>query len=155
MLLTSSHIIDVLGLPEKSAPKHCSILEIGAHVRAAIPALPGHIYCNNAMHAPLTRALTKIVTRGLSHHIHTYDGCFNNRYKRDVFSLSLSLHSWGLAIDINALTNRFCARPTTPNEVVMIFYDEGFDWGDGWSMPDGMHFQLSRIAFDDFYHVRP
>ncbi len=153
MLLTSGHIIDTIGTPEKSAPKHCSILEIAAHVRTAIPALPGRIYCNNAMHVPLTRALASLVTWGLSHRIHTYDGCFNIRHKRG--ASSLSLHSWGLAIDINALTNRFCARPTTPNEVVMIFYDEGFDWGDGWSMPDGMHFQLSRIAFDDFYHVRP
>lgn len=153
MLLSSGHIIDVLGLPEKSAPKHCSILEIGAHVRDAIHALPGRIYCNQAMHAPLTRALTMLVTRGLSHAIHTYDGCFNIRQKHR--TSTLSLHSWGLAIDINAATNRYGAHPTMPREVVEVFRAEGFDWGGEWHAPDGMHFQLSRAAFDDFYHVRP
>lgn len=153
MLLSAGHIIDVIGQPQESAPKHCSILEIGEHVRAAIPALPGRIYCNNAMHAPLTRALTMLVTRGFSRNIHTYDGCFNIRQKRG--GSSLSLHSWGLAIDINASSNHYGAHPTMPREVVEIFHAEGFDWGGEWSTPDGMHFQLSRASFDDYYHVRP
>jgi hypothetical protein len=57
----------------------------------------------------------------------------------------MSLHSWGLAIDINAATNRFGGKPTMSAELVKCFTDAGFDWGGVWSNPDGMHFQLARF----------
>jgi hypothetical protein len=78
--------------------------------------------------------------------IKTFDGCFNIRNKRG--GTSSSLHSWGMAVDINAATNKFGARPSMPAVVIECFEKAGFDWGGYWTSPDGMHFQVKRDAFD-------
>ncbi len=52
-----------------------------------------------------------------------------------------SNHAFGIAVDINALTN---VRGTTGDmsaEVVMQWEIEGGDWGGDWSNPDPMHFE--------------
>ena len=106
-------------------------------------AIPKRIYCNRDMVAPLTQAFKNVVDRGLAAQIKTYEGCFNIRRKRG--GASSSLHSWGIAIDINAAWNGFGKTPTMSKELVKCFTDAGFDWGGSWSKPDGMHFQLARI----------
>ena len=106
-------------------------------------AIPKKIYCNRAMVAPLDQAFKNINDRGLAAQVKTYDGCFNIRKKRG--ATSSSLHSWGIAIDINAAWNQFGKPPTMSAELVKCFTDAGFDWGGKWSKPDGMHFQLARI----------
>lgn len=107
------------------------------------PALPKRIYCNTRMIKPLTSALEKVRDRGLQEQIKTWDGCFNIRKKRG--AVSPSLHSWGLAIDINAAWNGFNKPPTMSPELVACFTESGFDWGGKWSKPDGMHFQLGAL----------
>ena len=106
-------------------------------------AIPKKIYCNRDMVAPLTQAFKNVVDRGLAAQIRTWDGCFNIRRKRA--GASSSLHSWGIAIDINAAWNGFGKTPTMSKELVKCFTDAGFDWGGTWSKPDGMHFQLAKI----------
>jgi len=106
-------------------------------------AIPKKIYCNKAMVAPLDQAFKNINDRGLAAQVKTYDGCFNIRKKRG--ATSSSLHSWGIAIDINAAWNQFGKPPTMSAELVKCFTDAGFDWGGKWSKPDGMHFQLARV----------
>ena len=73
----------------------------------------------------------------------TWDGCFNVRRKRGL--KSLSLHSWGIAIDVNAAWNGLGKEPTLSKEFVQCFIDAGFDWGGTWTRKDGMHFQLKTI----------
>jgi hypothetical protein len=92
---------------------------------------------------PLSRALKNIIDRNLVGQLKTYNGCFNIRNK--VGGTSKSLHSWGVALDINAATNGFNKRPTMSLELVRCFTDAGFDWGGRWSKPDGMHFQLRSL----------
>ena len=59
---------------------------------------------------------------------------------------SLSLHSWGIAIDVNAFENGLGKEPKLSKKFVKCFTDNGWDWGGLWvSRPDGMHFQLSKL----------
>jgi len=106
-------------------------------------AIPKRIYCNRDLVAPLGIAFANVISKGLVAQIRTWDGCFNIRRKRG--ASSSSLHSWGIAIDINAAWNQFGKQPTMSPELVKCFTDAGFDWGGTWSKPDGMHFQLSKI----------
>ena len=73
----------------------------------------------------------------------TYHGCFNIRLKRG--GSTYSLHSWAIAIDLNAFENRMGSEPKLTTGFVNCFKDAGFDWGGDWKIQDGMHFQLSKI----------
>lgn len=106
-------------------------------------AVPSRIYCNKDLVLPLTKALRNVVTRGLSYQLKSWDGCFNIRQKKG--SLAVSLHAWGLAIDINAAWNGWKKVPTMSKELVACFTDAGFEWGGNWRTPDGMHFQLAEF----------
>ena len=106
-------------------------------------AIPKRIYCNKDMINPLSKAFQNVIERGLVDQIKTWDGCFNIRRKRA--ATSASLHSWGIAIDINAAWNGFGKKPTMSAELVKCFTDAGFEWGGVWKTPDGMHFQLATI----------
>lgn len=108
-----------------------------------IGVIPKKVYCNQDMVKPLEQAFKNIINRGLVGELKTWDGCFNIRKKRG--AVSMSLHSWGIAIDINAAWNGFGKKPAMTKELVKCFTDAGFDWGGSWSRPDGMHFQLSKI----------
>ena len=106
-------------------------------------AVPRRIYCNRDLVVPLTKALALVVNRGLASKIRTWDGCFNIRTKRG--GTSASLHSWGLAIDINASWNRMGQPSTQDLRLVACFIESGFDWGGAWARPDAMHFQLKEL----------
>lgn len=123
--------------------KWMSRQKIPLEIIQEIRAFPTVIYCNVDLIAPLTIALRNVAQRGLGGQIKTFDGCFNVRKKRGLSSLSL--HSWGIAIDINATWNQLGKEPTMSKELVQCFKDAGFDWGGDWKRKDGMHFQLSKI----------
>lgn len=108
-----------------------------------IGVIPKRIYCNRDMIAPLTQAFKNLIATGHVKELKTWDGCFNIRNKRGSLD-SMSLHSWGVAIDVNAAWNGFGKKPTLSKEFVKCFTDAGFDWGGLWTKPDGMHFQLKR-----------
>lgn len=105
-----------------------------------IGVIPKRIYCNKDMIAPLTYAFNNLIKRGHVSELKTWDGCFNIRQKRG--SSSASLHSWGVAIDVNAAWNRMGQKPSLSPGFVKCFTDAGLDWGGEWAVPDGMHFQL-------------
>lgn len=108
-----------------------------------IGVIPKRLYCNKLMIQPLTQAFTNLIQRGFVNELKTWDGCFNVRKKRGLSSQSL--HSWGIAIDVNAAWNGLSQTPTLSAGFVKCFTDAGFDWGGLWQRKDGMHFQLSRI----------
>jgi hypothetical protein len=137
-MMTSTKALTRYGKPELEAamtvwhvPPECQV-----------GAVPRRIYCNKDLVKPLERALRCVVAKGLFEKIRTWDGCFNIRRKRA--GSSPSLHSWGLAIDINASWNRMGQKPTQDPELVECFTDNGFDWGGEWQNTDGMHFQLAE-----------
>lgn len=108
-----------------------------------IGVIPKRIYCNRDMVAPLTQAFTNLISRGFVSELKTWDGCFNIRKKRGLSSMSL--HSWGIAVDVNAFENGLGREPKLSAGFVKCFTDAGFDWGGTWKRKDGMHFQLSKI----------
>lgn len=63
---------------------------------------------------------------------------------------SLSIHSWGAAIDLSHLINYY-GRPYSegkgmmPQKAVGIFRAQGWVWGGRWKTGDAMHFQASTL----------
>ena len=68
------------------------------------------------------------------------DWSYENRGVRGQVS-SKSNHAFGLAVDVNALTNVLGTTGDMPAEVVAQWEVEGGDWGGDWSRPDPMHFE--------------
>ena len=108
-----------------------------------IGAIPKRIYCNRDLVGPLKSAFANLIGRGYVNELRTWDGCFNIRPIRG--AAPLSLHSWGLAIDVNANWNRLGQKATLSEGFVKCFTDAGFDWGGEFSRIDGMHFQLAEF----------
>ena len=67
------------------------------------------------------------------------DWSYENRSVRG--ALLKSNHAFGLAIDVNALTNVLGTAGDMPLEVVRQWELEGGDWGGDWARPDPMHFE--------------
>jgi hypothetical protein len=107
-----------------------------------VPIL-GPVTCHRALIGPLRRALARLQRQGLARLADPgdYAGCHAPR--RIPGSGSLSLHAWGLAIDLNASKNRQGSKPRQDRRLVRAFEREGFTWGGRWpTAPDGMHFEL-------------
>jgi hypothetical protein len=143
-MVTSKLCIEKYGEPTPDMErKHMELYVIPALIKTEIPVLPNRVYCHKLMKTPLENAFKNIIKRKLQGEVKTWDGCFNVRNKRG--GSTYSLHSWGLAIDINAATNGFGKTPQMSKELVKCFTDAGFDWGGTWTKKDGMHFQLSDL----------
>lgn len=122
------------------------IIAAFAHVRfSALGTIgfPKKIFVNKDFQPILEKSLRNVISRGFASELKTWDGCFMIRQKRGLSSLSL--HSWALAIDINAFENGLNVKPKLSNGFVKCFTDAGCDWGGVWARLDGMHFQLSSI----------
>lgn len=58
---------------------------------------------------------------------------------------SISLHTWGIAIDLNVAENPQHTHGSIDPRVVALFKKWGFRWGGDWSDPDPMHFELGAL----------
>jgi hypothetical protein len=138
-MVTSTQCKTKYGEPE--AEKAMVVWDVPSELELGV--IPKKLYCNKDLVGPLSVAFKNIIGRNLLSQLKTWDGCFNIRKKRG--ATSSSLHSWGIAIDINAAWNGFGKKPTMSKELVSCFTDAGFDWGGNWTKPDGMHFQLTKL----------
>ena len=110
-----------------------------------IGVIPKRIYCNKLMVEPLKKAFKALIETEHVNELKTWDGCFNIRMIRGI-STSFSLHSWGLAVDMNAFENQLYVKPKLSEGFVKCFEDAGFEWGGRWSIRyDGMHFELKEF----------
>jgi hypothetical protein len=105
-----------------------------------IGVIPKRIYCNKDLVEPLKKAFQALISTGHVKELKTWDGCFNIRKKRGLSSMSL--HSWGVAVDVNAFENGLGQEPKLSQGFVKCFTDNGFEWGGVWKRKDGMHFEL-------------
>ena len=151
-LLTPKDCMQVMGQPDLQMEQQFLTLRSYARFRSKIKAIPNNLYINKAMASPLEKAFQNLVDDGLGDLIRTWDGCFNIRKQRG--SSVWSLHSYALALDINAAWNGLGKTPTMDRRIVRCFARAGFDWGGYWQRPDGMHFQLGREVFFAFYSKR-
>jgi hypothetical protein len=121
--------------------KYMTVWDVPAHLEIGV--IPKRLYCNKIIVGPLSQAFTNLIDREFVKELKTFDGCFNVRRKRGL--KSLSLHSWGIAVDVNAAWNGLGKEPTLSEGFIKCFTDAGFDWGGTWTRKDGMHFQLKTI----------
>jgi hypothetical protein len=138
-MVTSAQALKKYGDPTKE--NNMTLWDVPANLEIGL--IPKRIYCNKDLVGPLTNAFTNLIQRGFVNELKTWDGCFNIRKKRGL--TSMSLHSWGIAIDVNAAWNGLGKEPTLSAGFVKCFTDAGFDWGGTWKRKDGMHFQLAKI----------
>jgi hypothetical protein len=142
--VTANDCIAKYGLPNVEMERSfMALYKVPESIAKAIPALPKRIYCNYDLIAPLEQALRNVINRGLQDEIKTWDGCFNIRNIRG--GSTWSLHSWGIAIDINAAWNGLGKTPQMSAALVKCFTDAGFHWGGAFTRKDGMHFQLAFL----------
>lgn len=121
----------------QDAFKHVRFSQVGTI------GFPKKIFINKDFQPILEQALRNVINRGLASELETWDGCFIIRQKRGL--LSLSLHSWALAVDVNASENQLHQKPKLSPAFVKCFTDAGCDWGGTWERKDGMHFQIKKI----------
>lgn len=139
-MVTSNQALKKYGQPSDSNP-WLTLWDVPTELEIGV--IPKRIYCNKDMVKPLENAFRNLIKTGCVKELKTWDGCFNIRKKRGLSSMSL--HSWGIAIDVNAFENGLNQTPKLSKEFVKCFTDAGFDWGGTWTRKDGMHFQLSKI----------
>jgi len=138
-MVTSAQCLKKYGAPEKEN----NLVLWDVPFELEIGVIPKKIYCNKDLIKPLTEAFMNLIATGFVSELKTWDGCFNIRKKRG--AKSPSLHSWAVAVDLNAAWNGFGAEPQLSAGFVKCFTDAGFDWGGVWKKKDGMHFQLSKL----------
>lgn len=140
-MITSRDCFARFGDPAANESKFMNVFDVPTELE--IGFIPKKVYCNKALNGPLAQAFKNLIETGHVKELKTWDGCFNIRKKRG--ASSASLHSWGIAIDLNAAWNGFGKVPTLSAGFVKCFTDAGFDWGGVWKKPDGMHFQLAKL----------
>ncbi len=116
-------------------------------VTADVPILNGTVTCHRLLIPQLRGALQEIQDRGLAHLIDVsqYGGCWVPRHIDFNPAKPLSMHGWGLAVDLNVSTNGLGATPQMDPRIVEVFDRWGFVWGGRWRRPDGMHFELGAL----------
>lgn len=139
-MVTSAQCLAKYGEPSQSN-KWLTLWDVPSEFEIGI--IPKRIYCNKDLIAPLAGAFNNLIITGYVKELRTWDGCFNIRKKRGLGSMSL--HSWAIAVDVNAFENGLNVEPKLSAGFVKCFTDAGFDWGGTWKRKDGMHFQLSAI----------
>jgi hypothetical protein len=113
-------------------------------VTARVPIL-GTVTCHRLMFPQLRGALQAVKDAGLASTIHSYNGCYVPRFIERNPSHPISLHTWGIAIDLDASTNGRGTKGTMDPRVVAIFKQWGFRWGGDWSYTDPMHFEIGAL----------
>ena len=139
-MITSRDCFKKYGTP---TPNNPNLVSWDVPAELEIGVIPKRIYCNKDLINPLQRAFKNLISTGHVKELKTWDGCFNIRKIRG--GSSMSLHSWAIAVDVNAFENGLGKEPKLSAGFVKCFTDAGFDWGGNWRRKDGMHFQLSKI----------
>ncbi|MGZ6752240.1 MAG: M15 family metallopeptidase [Nocardioides sp.] len=119
---------------------------VASHIATQQVPILGSVTCNRLLFPQLTAALNEIVDQGLAHTIHPseYAGCYYPRFIAG--TTTLSNHSFGLALDINAIENQRGTAGRLDPQVVAIFEKWGFTWGGTWHYTDPMHFEMNSLV---------
>ncbi len=156
-MVTSAQLLKQYGDPQVNTlaweRKNMTLYDVPISIEKFNPAIPNRIYCNRDFAPVLNAWLNALADTGLIHEIKTWDGCFNIRRKRGLYSLSL--HAFGMAVDINASHNPLGLTSVQAIAKGLIPFSEKFielsrkymDCGADWKIrPDLMHFQIKTLA---------
>jgi hypothetical protein len=121
---------------------------VDEYIRTEQVPIIGSVTCNKVMLVQLRAALEEVAQRGLADRIHPseYGGCYYPRYIAYDPAKGLSLHTWGIAVDLNVPENQRGTVGQMDREVVAIFKRWGFAWGGDWQYTDPMHFELAALV---------
>ena len=121
---------------------------VAANIASGSVPILGSVRCHRIMFPQLAAAFGEIEEAGLAGEIRPgeYAGCYVPRFIDRDPRRGLSMHAFGLAVDLNTSTNRLGTRGDMHPDVVRIFEKWGFAWGGWWGRPDPMHFELARIV---------
>ena len=138
--------------PKQFEAKWMVLWNVPMWIDTHIPALPNKIYINRDAIEPLEAVFNRLISLQVYKEINTFDGLFNIRYIRGS-KTKLSIHSWGLAIDLNASDNPLgynkaqckakLLRPFT-DLFDEIWSDTGWTCGSRFKRADGMHFEYTH-----------
>lgn len=119
---------------------------VAANIRTERVPILGEVTCHKVMLPQLRAALTEIAAVGLADEIHPeeYAGCYYPRFIAN--TTSLSLHSFGIAVDLNVPGNQRGTVGEIDRGVVAIFKKWGFAWGGDWRWTDPMHFEMNALV---------
>lgn len=121
---------------------------VRANIATGEVALLGSVTCHRLVFPQLHAALTQIAEEGLADEVdaNEYGGCYVPRFIDRDPGKPLSMHAFGLAVDINVSTNHLGTKGDQHPRVVAILESWGFEWGGRWARPDPMHFELVRLV---------
>jgi D-alanyl-D-alanine carboxypeptidase len=124
---------------------------VDSNISTATVSIIGDVTCHRLMLPQLQAALSEIESRGLGGELRPgdYGGCYVPRFIDRNPSLPLSMHAFGLAVDLNVSTNQLGTEGDMDPRIVEIFERWGFVWGGDWSRPDPMHFELGSLVDTD------
>ena len=119
---------------------------VRANIRTERVPVLGAVRCHRLMFPQLRGALQEVVDKGLASAIHPgqYGGCFVPKGIEGSPG-AVSLHTWGIAIDLNVPENLRGTEGQIDRRVVAIFKKWGFAWGGDWSWTDPMHFEMAGV----------
>jgi hypothetical protein len=139
-MATQDLIIQKYGEPSQEyMSKYCSMWE----VQKEFPWFPAkRMFVNNDFKNKLRIAFHNIEEASLQSEIKTFDGCYVERKVRG--SNKISLHSWAMAIDLNAHIEQLGQATTHFSQAfIAIMIAAGLFWGGNYKgRKDPMHFSL-------------
>ncbi len=121
---------------------------VAANIRTETLPILGRVTCHRVLLPQLRAALEEIVQQRLADTIDRgdYGGCYVPRFIGHDPSQGLSLHTWGIAVDLNVAGNQRGTVGEIDRRVVAIFKKWGFAWGGDWQWTDPMHFELAALV---------
>lgn len=121
---------------------------VAGNIRTESVPILGRVTCHRVVLPQLRSALSEVVERGLASSIDPGDfgGCYVPRFIGHDPSQGLSLHTWGIAIDLNVAGNQRGSVGEIDRRVVSTFKRWGFAWGGDWQWTDPMHFELAALV---------
>lgn len=111
-------------------------------VKAELPIV-GKRWVHRKLEDYFATALRLIELEGFGGEI-TQFGTWSPRHILHNPKKPLSLHSWGIACDINWFENHYKGESKLHPIVVNAFKSIGFTWGGDWRTKDPMHFQYYK-----------
>lgn len=100
------------------------------------------VQCNKTIAALISEIFEELKDKNLIELVVSYDGCYVYRNIR--CSSELSMHAFGLAIDIDASEYGLGSSKRLPDSIVNIFKSKGFFYGgDFIHRKDPMHFEYT------------